>query len=251
MPDEIQAEWTYEPPDLFEERAELLIDRCAFVIDAGRVTVCAPFEGNPDTDISNFCNELHQRLDALLLAAQMLTHKAYVLSKPGTIVRISQDGRRHFYVLAELPTNKITGGAVDILITDAAGNVTKDTRKERIDGRKKLAQIAAAQISDPVANSILRSYSAAVNDPRNELVHLYEIREALSTHFGGDKKTQAALNVSDAKWRRLGALACDEPLLQGRHRGKHPGALRAATQEELSEARAIARGMVEAFLTHP
>jgi hypothetical protein len=85
MPDELQLEWTYEPPGLFEERAELLVDRCAFVIDARRVTVRAPFEGNPETDIRSHCNELHQRLDGLFLAAQMLAHKAYVLSKPGRL----------------------------------------------------------------------------------------------------------------------------------------------------------------------
>jgi hypothetical protein len=38
--------------------------------------------------------------------------------------------------------------------------------------------------------------------------------------------------------------------MQGRHRGKQLGALRDATASELSEAREIARRMVEGYLRH-
>jgi hypothetical protein len=61
-----------------------------------------------------------------------------------------------------------------------------------------LALRAAAHITDLVANSILRSYSAALNDPDNELIPLYEIREALSSQFGGDRAAQKALNFRAA-----------------------------------------------------
>jgi len=89
-----------------------------------------------------------------------------------------------------------------------------------------------------------------VNDPNNELVHLYEIRDTLSKKFGGENAACQALNISAAQWSRLGQLANNEPLRQGRHRGKNPGALRDATEAELTEARDITRQFVEAFLEY-
>ena len=42
----------------------------------------------------------------------------------------------------------------------------------------------------------------------------------------------------------------NEPLRQGRHRGKSGSALRDATEAELTEARRIALAMIEAYLRH-
>ena len=66
-------EWTYAPADFFEERVELLVDRCLFVIDAGTVTGHVPLEGDPET-IRSFCEGLHNKVEALFLTAQMLAH---------------------------------------------------------------------------------------------------------------------------------------------------------------------------------
>ena len=89
-----------------------------------------------------------------------------------------------------------------------------------------------------------------MRDPNNELVHLYEIREALSTKFAGENAARSALGISSSQWARLGQLCNNEPLWQGRHRGKTGGALRDATEGELTEARGIARAMIEAYLQH-
>ena len=97
---------------------------------------------------------------------------------------------------------------------------------------------------------MLKSYGDAVNDPGNELVHLYQIRDSIAKQFGGESRARNVLGISQRQWSRLGKLANDEPLKQGRHRGKNPGALRDATEEELREARSIARELVEAYLNH-
>jgi hypothetical protein len=90
----------------------------------------------------------------------------------------------------------------------------------------------------------------SVRDPANAFVHLYEIIEALSKHFVNGAGARKALGVSNNKWRRLRQLANDEPLRQGRHRGKSLGALRDATVKELEEARRIARSLVEGYLEY-
>jgi hypothetical protein len=251
MPDQIHLEWRYEPADLFEERTEFLIDGCRFVVDAGTVSGLASFEGNPATDLRKFCNSLHQRLDALFIAAEMFEHKPYTLQPPHKTVRVSPDGRKDVNVFPQFAVINIAGGQVDVLIQDQAGNIEVDTRGDRIAKRNELAQSAAELIDDAVANSILRSYAAAVRDSGNELIHLYEVRDAVAAYFGSEAAALKAIpNISATDWATLGRLANGEPILQGRHRGEHLGVLRQATAEELFKARAIARAMVEGFLVH-
>ena len=97
---------------------------------------------------------------------------------------------------------------------------------------------------------MLRSYEAAVRDPDDELIHLFEIRDALAAKLGrkAREKARAKLGITRAAWQRLGSLANDAPINQGRHRGEHAGKLRDATRDELEEARQIARGMLQAYL---
>jgi hypothetical protein len=88
-----------------------------------------------------------------------------------------------------------------------------------------------------------------VADPDNELVHLYEIRDALATKFGGEGAVRSALGIRSKEWSSLGQRANSEPLRQGRHRGtKVGGELRDAVESELKDARGIARNMIEAYL---
>lgn len=90
----------------------------------------------------------------------------------------------------------------------------------------------------------------AVVDPNNELVHLYEIRDALAKKFGREGACCKVLHFSSSQWSRLGRLANSEPLNQGRHRGKSLGKLRDTTEAELQEARNIARNFVEAYFAY-
>ncbi len=97
---------------------------------------------------------------------------------------------------------------------------------------------------------MLNSYHTAVADSNNELVHLYEIREGISAKFGSESAVRKLLNISSSQWSRLGQLCNNEPLKQGRHRGKTIGALRDASESELAEAREISRAMIEAYLQY-
>lgn len=248
--DIVGIEWTFTPLELFEERIDIDSEGCSFTIESGRVTARAPFAGGTPEELRSYCNEIHQRLDALFLAAQMLAHVPCTLSRPGSIKCLRADGRVDAFAFPDGAVIVMATGSVDVQTTDAAGNVITDTRRDRIVSRRTLAARAAAHVSDDVANAILRSYAAAVNDPRNELVHLYEIREALSTRFGGEQPTRKVLGISGGDWSDLGRLACYEPILQGRHRGEHPGTLRAATAAELAEARKICRDMVGRYLAY-
>jgi hypothetical protein len=97
---------------------------------------------------------------------------------------------------------------------------------------------------------MLKSYQMAVKEPRNELVHLYEIRDALFTQFKKKKNAIKQLCITEKDWDIIGDLANARPLEQGRHRGKSVGNLRPADKNELETSRKAASYLVEKYLSH-
>ena len=242
-------EWTFSPPDYFEVPIEVVRSDYTLKIAHGKAEAkvdAATYDASP-----SIRETIGQGLNDRFLGVQLLTRQAYELSV-STMTRVHPDGRRN--VILEVGTGhfKITGQPVDFRVTDKDGNITADTKRDRIEKKRSLAELVSTyRASDQTLASLLRSHNAAVRDPNNELVHLYEIRDALSVKFGQDKKARTALRISSADWSRFGRLCNDEPLHQGRHRGKTGGvALRDATESELSEARRIALGMIEAYLLY-
>lgn len=100
-----------------------------------------------------------------------------------------------------------------------------------------------------MVDSLLASHIAAFNDPDNELVYPYELRDALAKKFGSESQAQV-LSISSSQWSQFGRLANNEPVSQGRHRGKFLSELRSATDQELTEARLFERRLLLAFLQH-
>jgi len=245
---EVLLEWTYSPRDFFESRIEIARSDYAVDIAAGSISARMPATAfDAETEIKQ---RLHDALFDRMRGIQLLSRKPFQLSKP-RLTRIEPDGRRHIFVELEGAVLTLSGGLVDITVTDASGNVVRDTKQERLEKKRDLAELVAKYSSgDQLLRAMLQSYATSTADPNNELVHIYEVREALSSSFGGEANARAAVGVSRSNWSRLGQLCNDEPLQQGRHRGKDVGVLRDATEGELSEAREISRNMIEAYLAY-
>ncbi|MBI5675369.1 MAG: hypothetical protein HZC48_06030 [Nitrospirae bacterium] len=244
--DIVVLEWTFSPSNYFEDEIHLKRDEYEMVIANGKVEAKVrsdAYDKNP-----NMRQELHDALNARFLGAQLLVHKLYELSD-ASMRRLHPDGRRCMTVFLPAGRISLSSGIVDLVLTDKNGNVVSDSKKDRIKKKQELADLAERH-QDPTTKSLLNSYQSAVNDPNNALVHLYEIRDTLSKKFGGESAACKVLNISNTQWRRLGHLANNEPLKQGRHRGKNPGKLRNATVEELTEARNLARHFIEAYLIY-
>lgn len=243
----VVLEWTFSPADYFEQTIEVRRDDCVLRIQNGKAEARVDpraYDADP-----NYRLAIHEAFNDRFLAVQVLAHRAYDLSKP-SMYRLHPDGRKDVTLFAEPGHIRITGGSVDFLIKDKDGNVLTDTRKHRVERKEHFANLAEKYRKiDGTSGALLNSYAAAVRDPGNELVHLYEIREAIAAKFGGEALAREALAVSGGNWSRLGQLANDEPLKQGRHRGKKVGSLRDASEAELNEARSIARLLVESYLT--
>jgi hypothetical protein len=246
MHDAYVLEWKYAPPTYIDGATELLSQHGLVTLREGKAeAVIGVADYPPDHSLRGL---LHSDLEAMFLAAQVLSHERFELSKP-SVVRVHPDGRRDAFLFPEGISLRLSVGQADITATDGSGRVVTDTRSERIKRRDWFLRTAVRFSGDPAVSAFLRSYSAAVNDPNNELVHLYEVRECLAKRFGGEHAAVAALGISRHRWSLLGRLANDEPIAQGRHRGRQLGALRSATSAELSEARTIAREMIDRYLS--
>jgi hypothetical protein len=239
-------EWTFSPSDFFGDLVELSGTGYEIRIENGKIEARVQPDHYPKDH--SLRDTLQTELDARFQAVQVVTHRAFELSR-SNLTSIDADGRKHRRMFADCGSYLVVGQTVDFVLVDSDGNVKKNSKHERRIRQQQLADLAAKHVrSNAVVRAILNSYTAAVGDPQNELVHLYEIREALARHLGGEAAVQATTGVSNAQWSRFGRLANHEPLLQGRHRGQQIGGLRDATEEELNEARKFAQDLIEGFL---
>ena len=242
----VLLEWKFSPPDYFEDTIEISHKDYKMAIAAGQAQAkidSVIFQANPQMR-----QLLHDSLNDRFLGVQLLTHLPYELSR-STKTQIHPDGRRDIFIEPEPARIKISVGTADIRITDKEGNTVADSKRDRIETKKSIAElISAHRPTDSLLALLLKSQTAAVRDTNNELVHLYEIREALSAKFGGENSMRSSLGISSAQYSRFGNL-CNN-LRQGRHRGKTGDVLRDASEAELTEARSIARAMIEAYVQY-
>jgi hypothetical protein len=243
-PERTELEWVYQPRDLFEVAYRDVGVDCEIVIDDGRAVATLSVSQDPVD------RELEERilghLEAVFLVRQLQVHRVYDLQGP----RIYQHagGRKDIAIRVGAACVVMSGSRTDVVHRDAAGNVLRDTKAERIAEHTAILDSVAPKLAmSSTLRGLLTSYSRSVSDPSNELVHLYEIRDALATHYGGETNACAALSIRRSEWRRLGVLANVEPIEQGRHRGEHVAGRRDATAAELEEARSIARRWIVAF----
>jgi hypothetical protein len=243
----IEIEWNYTPPSYFEEQIICEREGYSMEIEDGHITArmnADVFDSQPD-----FRDSLTQKLNDYFLGAQLIRRQAFEIHG-GAINRVWPDGRRDTTLVVQSAFHKLTAENVDLVSTDDEG-VVHDTRRDRIDTTRNLAELSARHAAtDRTARKMLYSFDAAVRDPENELVYLYEVWEALQTKFRGEGKARKALGILRSARSRLTHLADDEPLNQGRHRGSHAGSLRNATTDELDEARAIAEDMIALYLNY-
>jgi hypothetical protein len=239
-----ELEWAYEPRDFFEVQYRTETGEYVLVADGGvlRVTLLKPRDPIDDGLPSRITREV----EGLFRLRQLQVHRPFKVGT-ATIYQRHSDGTKSIFLsVGEVLALRANVGQVDIVVRDSSGVVVQDSKADRIKKHTKLIDSLMPKLSSSASLSVLlESYDAAVNDPANELMHLYEIREALAKLFGGDADARQRLQVKE-DWKRLGYLANEAPLKEGRHRGKH-SKLRHASAAELEEARRIARQLIEAF----
>lgn len=242
----VQLEWKYSPKTYLEEPELIEFDWGKLEIKDGvALATIDPFFFQAHPSIKE---ELTQKIESRLYAILLMKHINFELSS-STLTEILEDGKKAYgFVAGHLEAVAIVD-KVDIIVKDKDENIVSDTRRERLDMQNHLAVlIDKYRATDITFNQMLNSYEQAVKDPSDELVYLYEIRDALPVRFGSNKKAITALGITNGEWDQLTTLANDPLLNQGRHRGKAVGTKRNADPAELETARKLARHFIEKYL---
>ncbi len=246
-PDATELRWTYTPEAFVEEGYSYRNSEFGLEIADGQAIATLAVAQDPiDADCKN---RIQQHVADLFAVQRVLTQQSVELSGP-TI-------QYHYGDKTVIPLSLAVDvgcgtdiGRLECIVRNERGDVVSDSRADRVAQQTaNLDSLTPRLSSSPVLRTIIASYEQALRDSADELVHLYEIRDALSTHYGSEGSARQSLGVSKGEWRRFGELTNHLPLTQGRHRGNHSGALRSATPEELREARSIAKSWILAFAT--
>ena len=241
---EMRLTWTFTPADFFDVPLECEENDYRLEITKGKAVA----------DLTDNCpaspDEIERALKLLFLVAQLDRHRPFTLSDYSSHW-IGRDGIGHIGVRVS-DRLEFRDSPPEVMLRDVEGNVLLDSRAKKIIELKELFFRAVKNLDDATLITMLGSYNKSVDDPANELVHLYEIRDALAAQFG-DKKgrgARRALSLEPEDWGRFEALANNEPLSQGRHRGFAGGQLRTATESELAECRSVAATMIRDYINY-
>jgi hypothetical protein len=253
----VVLEWKFSPADYFGSSFEIKQNDYTITVADGKAEAkinSVAYEAN-----SSIRSELNDVLESAFLGAQLSNNKIYNLLRPDLTRVEHADGRKDYFLEVEPAYIKITPHPVTLSKCDNDGNVIEDLETQRT---KKYIDLIRKHCKDEVLKKLLKSRNASMNDSDNELTHLYEIYDALSRKFRGNKKADSRearstlckyQNLSqkkwDQKWRDFTDLCNNAPLKGGRHGGKHE-TLRDATDAELFEVRGTAKAIIDAYLQY-
>lgn len=236
----VQVDWVIEPPDLLGQ---------ARTVQRGGLWLQVTPEGVATARLDGFtdANGVHERvasaeaaLKALLLGGQ-LTDMVPVSLRISGITGHRVDGSLQSLSLAASLAPEAKFGRADSTSADI------DTRQARIERKRRLSEAILRHRSvDTTLERMCASFDAAMNDPADQLVHLYEVCEAFEQRVAATASELYRANKSICD--RMGRVCNNKELLEGRHRGKAVSSTqRSATLEELGAVRAGAAALIEAY----
>lgn len=247
--------WSFKPEFLFrlgEDQIECKLDDYRLLIKDGEVSVIVPdlraFDGWPN--LPDIRKEVRRGIERFLDSRAIWKHKTYELSYAEQNIPESLKEKLGHVVRVNTSETIKTESHVDFKITDAEGDVQFDSKEDRKKRIEKIGNLTHKYYYDDVTTYfITRRYRKAIDDPDNEFIHLFDILEALKDRFDtGNKGVKSRFGIDKDKFNTFCALANNEPVRQGRHRGQHVENLRDATDEEREVARQVAREMVFGYL---
>ena len=235
--------WTYTPTDYFHARISILTDVGKLTFDAGEATLVTP--GSHDTVTRADLVAATAVVESGLNARRILVRRPYSLDSPAVVIS-HPDGTQHYRVYSEARFVEVSSVGVDFVLRNIFRRVIHDSKAERSAREsRELEDITRTAVVSSTLRQMLRSYSNALDEPQNALIHLYEVQDAAKKHYGRD--AQSRLGIDEGGWKLLGRLANDEPLHEGRHRGRKADSLRHATRDEISAAQHVALSILKAF----
>ena len=241
-------EWTYEPMDLFEEPLEVEILSGSVHIEEG--VARGQFPGTEYDRGAEFRDEVHLELERHFVGQAIIAGKQSILN-PARLTREHPDGRRDANIIMGTGHLRLAAPqvSIDFVVRDKHGNVTADSRAERVGAQEAFRMKVADALPDfPEIKAMAESLNKSFEDEANCFVYLYEVRDRIATVFDGDHKARKALGV-EKDWNAIGDLSNRPDNAMGRHRGR--GASHSTPdQQTLQMARDEARRLIIAYVDH-
>ena len=237
--------WGYQPLYIFEECFVAPLSDGKLIAHDGKAILSLPTATDPV--LSEHLLAIKDEVLAIFEIRQLISHRMFELNEP-QIIQYEPNGARSVSVSITGAIGTVACGNADVIGTDSDGNIVHNAKAERLVSETEfITSLTSKMLRSSTLRAMVRSYGQAVRDHRNELVHLYEIRDTVCNHFGSEMAARSALRISRDIFSILRQLANDKPLREGRHRGKKIADLRPATKAELAEARRIAQIIVKSF----
>jgi len=201
----VQLEWKYSPETYLEEPISIEFEGGTLEIKDGvALADVDPEIFHADQSVRE---ELTKKIESRLHAVQIMTHKDFELGKSSR-TDLQEDGKKHHFLEVDSCVMTMSVGLVDLIVKDKDGKIVSDTKRERLDRQSNFAFLVQKhRSSDATLDQVLKSYQQSVRDPSNELVHLYEIRDAIDKKFSSKKAAISALGITTDEWDEIGKLA--------------------------------------------
>lgn len=237
--------WTYSPKDFFESNFNHT--NCTGRVEINNGDIIVELNTSEDPVSAKTLKDVNDLITNIFNITQLLKNETYLLNNP--IIRQEKPEGKKPTLMTFLSDTVILRDQIDFKIAIEDGNIVIDTKEKRINEHKRLTEIILNKSREhPLSEGLLNIFNSAMNEPSNELVRLFEIKEALKKYFGNEKNAISRLGVSRKRWNELGKICNDLPLKEGRHAGFHIDSLRKATKEELKMARNITRDLIISFI---
>lgn len=237
--------FSYSPPDFLGGKQEINKSNYKISLENGKASAYVDETCSDDKII--LIDAMAEDIERALIIRQMTNFPKYEFNKSRIDVYNEEGGKGVFINAKDAPIEVKTGVSGCLKKRDKNGKVIYDSRLKEKQDEKYINDCLAAHGSDNTLNSICNSFHNAMQSPENELVRLYEMRDALSTKFGGKDKSCKNLGISEKDWDELGVICNAKPIDKSRHRGKHIGNIRKASDNELNKAREIAKKLILSY----
>jgi hypothetical protein len=184
-------EWIYDPADLFEAPYQHTGVDFDLLVDAGRavVTLRVPQDPvSPDVEA-----RVSAAIERVFLVRQLQMRRKYSLDGPMIYQHVENRMSTAFRVRSTAIV--FTAGHADFITTDAAENIVRDTRAERIAAHHSDLDSLVPKLGRSITlRSMCESYARSITDPNNALVHL---NTRFVMHF---PDTMAASSLHEMLW---------------------------------------------------
>jgi hypothetical protein len=249
--------WIYSPGDYLGEHSNFPVEDSEFTVSEGEIRVTLP-ERIHDGTTKSF-QRIEQILVAILDSALVANNASYEL-RVTSINSFNPDGTVGVIMWPKNIVSKCCvesaaikqyyqNGALVFDHEEAARLEDASILSEKARMIESLVSKTALLHNDEILKKIVSSYKKSLSNDRYVLIHLYEIRDALSTFFKGKKNAIKKLSIAVADWSAIGDLS-NKAVAGSRHEGQFLEPLREPSDEALKAARTSAQRLIEAYVTY-